>query len=190
MKMSYKSNKSALSDIRKKYREAKSNRDKLIERRNTIDADVRQAYDTFIQAQANAIIDDATKSKQAESKFQSLKAERDDLDKKLDVAEKVLKLVRSKVKKAEADFRLDARKYHQDKLAPHFSKIDQALSTINAEIDTLNEYRRELTLDNLDDSILQGIKHHSQAVITKENNGSLGMRKFITTMEYGKEKKA
>ena len=183
--MSYSDKKKTLQEIRSKYREAKAERDQHVNRRNEIDTELSTAYDRYIEAQASEITGDATakEARKAENIYMSLKSERDELDKQITLSEKVVSILSEKMRIAEADFIRDARKYHSKKLKPHFSKIDKALETINQEIDALNEYRQALQKDRVHESILKGIKHHSRAVITTENKGSLGFRNLITSID-------
>ena len=183
--MSYTEKKKQLADIRKKYSEAKKDRNQLVERHNSIESDLNSAYENYLQTQANAKVRQVPKKefKSAENAYLKLKNENCDLDTRLDVAERTLSLIIEKLREAEADFRHDAMQHHREVLAPTIQELDQAIQTANSAINNLNEYRHELQKDGLSDSVLQGVKHHSCAVITTKNHGSLGMKDFITNLK-------
>lgn len=180
--MNYEQTKTELSEIRSKERKARKELEDLQERQSSIDADVNQAYDAYLQAQADEKAGEASNKDvtKAEKAYLSLKSERDTLDKDIEVAQRIQSILKDKVRDAEGEFRKYAVPFHKEKLKPHFENIQAALDTINSEIEAVNSYKNNLIKDQVGDSVLKGITHYSKAVITKDIKGSIGFKNFIT----------
>jgi uncharacterized protein YllA (UPF0747 family) len=180
--MSYDKTKAEVSSLRTKQREARRELDTLLQRQNTIDAELNKEYDNYLQSQADnkageCTENDATK---AERVYLKLKDEKSGLEKEIEVAERVASILKGKVLDAEYRLSRDAQKHYREKLEPHFDKIDRAISEINSEIEAINNYRKDMQADKVPESVLKGIDHKSQALISKGKLASIQTRNFIT----------
>lgn len=173
-----------LQEIRSKEREAREDVKALQDRQSSIDADVSRAYENYVQKQVDQQVGECTGKdvSKAEKRYLSLRQERDDLNDKIAIAERLQSTFKDKVIDAESDFRNDAVPFHKEKLKPHFENIQDALDTINSEIENINSYRRELMLDKVGDSVLKGITRNSKALISTSQTGSLTFKNFIQTI--------
>lgn len=173
---------SETSALRTKYREAKNELDKLLQRRDSIDSELNNAYNSYIQAQADQKAGDVSNKDvtTAEKGYLKLKDEKEKLSDSIEVAEKVGAILKEKVTTSEYELSQQARTYYAEKVASHFTKIDKALSVINDEIESINGYRKGMQSDKVSDSFLKGIDRNSQALISKGKLASIQTKNFIT----------
>lgn len=180
----YKESKENLRDLRQKERQARDELKELRQERSTIDNQVSKAFNVYTDLKAKHHIGDCSDKEllKTEQQYLKLTDRRESLQQEIQVAERVADIVKSKLPEAESEFRQHATARHREELQPLFKEIQASLDTINKAIDQANDYRRTLQSDQVNDSILKGIKRHSRAVITTKNNGSLGMKDFITQL--------
>lgn len=180
----YKENREKLSEIRQRERKNRKEFEALTTRQSVIDAELNQAYEKYLQSQADNKAGEATAKvvSEAEAKYLTLQAEKDGLSKEIEVSGKVAEILKGKVTDAEYMFSQDARSFYQKQLEPHFTTINELLSALNTEIEKINAHRRNMQADQVSDSILKGIDFNSQALICKKKLSSIETRNFITQL--------
>lgn len=180
--MAYETDKRKLAEIRHRERKYRKELQALQTRQSEIDAELNQAYNDYLQAQANYKAGELSSKNvnDAESKYQQLQSEKDGLSKEIEVASRVATILKEKVSDAETVFIEDARSHYRKQLEPHFATINKLLSAINDEIETMNGYRTNMQADQVSDSILKGIDRNSIALISKKKLASIETRNFIT----------
>lgn len=182
--MPYNQNRKKLAEIRQRERKNRKGLEALQARQSTIDAEVNQAYEKYLQAQANHKAGEATAKavSEAEAKYLTLQAEKKGLSKEIEVSGKVAEILKGKVTDAEYMFSQDARSFYQNQLEPHFTTINELLSALNTEIEKINAHRRNMQADQVSESVLKGIDFNSQALISKKKLSSIETRNFITQL--------
>lgn len=183
--MKYDKTKQKLSELRSKERKAREELSSLENRQSSIDAELNNAYEIYIQKQADQKAGECPEKEvlKAEQDYQKIKSEKDDLHEEIEVSQRVATILKDKIREAESEFIREAVPYHKQKLSAHFKAIQKGLDLINAEINQVNEYRNALQKDHIPESVLNGITYHSKAVITTKNNGSLGMKDLILNIK-------